>query len=116
MKLTDLDAEFLRYERDGEGHTLWHRVDALAEAQGVTFLCPKCFASNNGARGTHGVVCWSSSRGVPDYATPNPGRWRMDGTGLDDLTLNAETKGGARSVLLLGGCGWHGHVTNGAIT
>ncbi len=86
---------------------------ALAEASGVKFLCPKCFAANNGPVGTHAVICWSRSRGVPDDATPGPGRWRLDGTGLHDLTLNADLPSGARSVLLIGGCGWHGFVTNG---
>jgi hypothetical protein len=37
----------------------------------------------------------------------------MDGTSMADLTLNAETKGGARSVQLTGGCGFHGYITDG---
>ena len=32
-------------------------VDALTEADGVWFLCPKCFAANGGAVGTHAVIC-----------------------------------------------------------
>lgn len=114
VKLTDLEAEFLRYERRGDGHTYLHHVDTIEEAQGVMLLCPKCFATNGGSRGTHSVICWSSSRGVPAFAEPKPGRWMMVGTGLRDLTLNAEEPGGARSVLLTGkGCGWHGFITNG---
>ena len=111
MKPTDLEARFLRYEpRDG---TVFLRyVDTLVEAQGVIFLCPKCLAANAGPVGTHGVICWSKSRGVPDDANPKPGRWRMDGTGLHDLTLNGEP-GQSRSVRIIGGCGWHGFVTNG---
>lgn len=112
MKLRDLEAEFLRYEERADGTYLPH-VDTLAEAQGVTFLCPKCAAAMGGPIGVHHVICWSRSRGVPDHASPGPGRWRLDGTGLDDLTLNAELPGGARSVELHGGCCWHGFVTNG---
>jgi hypothetical protein len=54
------------------------------------------------------------SRGVPDDAKPGPGRWSLVGTGFDDLTLDGD--GGSRSVLLLGGCAWHGFVTNGEVT
>jgi hypothetical protein len=40
----------------------------------------------------------------------------MVGTGFDDLTLNADPPGTARSVLLTSGCGWHGFVNNGEVT
>ncbi|MDE2470651.1 MAG: hypothetical protein KGL35_18385 [Bradyrhizobium sp.] len=108
MKLYELKAEFVRLT-DGNN---FRRVDSIAEAQGVMFLCPLCYAANNGSRGTHSVICWSRSRGVPDDIDPKPGRWVLKGTGLDDLTLDGEA-GQSRSVLLLGGCGWHGFVTNG---
>jgi hypothetical protein len=115
MKLTDLEPEFLTwYVEDGR---IYHgHVRTIGEAQGVMFLCPKCFAANNGPVGTHRVICWSRSRGVPDDANPQPGRWALDGTGLDDLTLNGDPPGQARSVQLLGGCNWHGHITNGEVT
>lgn len=145
MRLTDLDPQFLRYEvrikehefhkddgymsQPGHAHTdaCWEKrtgpsvympyADKIEDAQGVEFLCPKCFAANgNSSRGTHGVICWSSSRGVPDDATPGPGRWRLVGTGYHDLSL-MEEPGKSRSVLLTGdGCKWHGFVTNGEIT
>lgn len=133
MKLTELDATFLRYERRPEtpeerAFTLgpayaqdapsalrlrefYVVVDSIEQAQGVEFLCPKCFAENNGRVGTHRVICWSRSRGIADEVKPGPGRWTLEGTGLHDLTLNGD--GGSRSVLLLGGCAWHGFVTNG---
>lgn len=114
MKLTDLDAEFLRM---GEAPGSLRTVHSLDEAQGVEFLCPLCFVKNGGRQGTHHVICWSRSRGVPDEVTPGPGRWKMDGTGLHDLTLNADPPSGMRSVHLTGGgCGWHGFVTNGEAT
>jgi len=105
--MRDLKAVFLRYE----GNVLPF-VERIEEAQGVRFLCPKCYAANGGPRGTHGVICWSSSRGVPDDAKPGPGRWKLVGTGINDLTLDCEP-GKSRSVLLTSGCGWHGFVTDG---
>lgn len=110
--LIELESEFLRVDRSGERET-WVTVQTKAEAHGVMFLCPKCFAANGGAVGTHSVICWSRSAGAPDDATPGPGRWKMDGGSLADLTLNADPPSGARSVALTGGCKWHGFVTNG---
>jgi hypothetical protein len=75
----------------------------------VRFLCPKCFATNGGARGTHSVICWSP--GVPQEMRPGPGRWQLQGTSLDDLTLVAASS----SVKLEGGCEAHFFVRNGAI-
>lgn len=140
MKLSELEPRFLRYEehldtwevvdrQPGPGEdcssvphhivtamrAFWPFVEKIDDAQGIEFLCPKCFAANGGPVGTHAVVCWSRSRGVPDKAEPAPGRWLMRGTGFDDLTLDAEP-GQTRSVLLLGGCAWHGFVTNGEVT
>jgi hypothetical protein len=118
-QLVELEAKFVRHFEEG-GRVGIRTVDSLAEAQGVMFLCPLCFKANGGKVGTHRVVCWSRSRGVPEHATPKPGRWSMHGTGLHDLTLNGDADangGGARSVQLLGGgCQWHGFVTNGDAT
>lgn len=136
MKLTELEPEFLvRVVLHGVHVTLvndpahpdtgthdaivdqdiFRRVDSIAEAQGVMFKCPKCFVTNGGIVGTHMVICWSRSRGVPDDATPGPGRWTLLGSGFADLTLGEEP-GQTRSVLLLGGCAWHGFITNGEAT
>jgi hypothetical protein len=113
VRLTELDPQFIQYEKRDDGTVFFKHVDTLNEAQGIKFLCPKCFVDKGGSVGTHGVICWSRSKGVPEEARPNPGRWKMDGTGYGDLTLNADPPGTARSVQLLGGCKWHGHVTNG---
>lgn len=110
--LSALEAKFLRYE-PSDGRIYFRPVETLAEAHGVQFLCPKCFADNGGPVGTHGVICWSESAGTPAEAQPGPGRWKMDGTGLHDLTLNADPPRTARSVALNGGCAWHGFVNNG---
>ncbi len=131
MKLIELEPRFVRWEEredtwtevqpDGHGiamhgpRVFFPFVERIEQAQGVKFLCPKCFAANKGPVGTHAVICWSSSRGVPAKAFPGPGRWRLVGTGFQDLTLDVEP-GKSRSVLLIGGCAWHGFVTNGEVT
>lgn len=86
-------------------------VETLAEADGVMFLCPKCFADNAGPVGTHTVICWFVGK-VPDDVDPKPGRWTPTGTGLADLTF-VPSAGRSHSVLLTGGCRWHGFVANG---
>lgn len=112
LRLIELDPSWRRYEEEG-GHVYMRAVSSIDEAHGVEFLCPLCFLANKGPVGTHIVICWSSSRGTPAHAHPLPGRWKMEGTSFEDLTLNGE-EGKSRSVLLTGkGCGWHGFITNG---
>jgi hypothetical protein len=109
MKLSQLDAQFLRYA-PSDGHICLEHVETLAEAQGIIFLCPLCYAQNHGPVATHSVICWFADRGVPADAEPLPGRWRPSGTGIDDLTFVGPD---AVSVQLLSGCNWHGFVSNG---
>lgn len=91
-------------------------VEMMAEAQGIQFLCPVCFLNNGrNGDGVHQILLWSRSRGVPDDADPGPGRWKMVGTGFADLTLDADPPSKKRSVLLTGGCRWHGYVTKGVV-
>ena len=114
--LRELKAVFIRYELGPNGEDYMHHGDppdvSITEADAVMFLCPKCYAQNgNSAVGTHQVIC--NRPRVPQ--APNrvgPGRWEFSGTGIDDLVLTA----GSSSVLLQGGCGWHGFVGNGGIT
>lgn len=87
-------------------------VDAIAEADGLMFLCPKCFVENGGPVGTHSVICWFVGR-VPDEVDPKPGRWTPQGTSMSDLTF-VPSAGRTQSVLLTGGCGWHGFVVDGS--
>ncbi len=87
-------------------------VETFAEAQGVWFLCPLCFAKNGGAIGTHYVDVTFEGRGAKDDEGSHdlqgrPSRWSASGSSLDDLSCSP-------SVLLLGpGCGWHGYITSG---
>lgn len=109
MRLRALEAQFLIVNDDRS----FSFVSELAEAQGILFLCPKCFAKNHGNIGTHSVICWFADRGVPDDLHPLPGRWIPEGKGYDDLTFVGPN---AASVLLTGGCNWHGFVCNGETT
>ncbi len=113
MRLTELEPTFL-VRKPGEGDKVFTLVDEIGGAEGIQFLCPVCFAKNGGRVGTHIVICWTPA--VPATVSPSPGRWVLKGTGYDDLTLDAQQPGGARSVKLEGGCMAHFSVTAGAIT
>lgn len=108
MKLTDLDAYFLKYHDDAH----FSRVETLAEADGVGFLCPACFIKNGGKVGTHSQLCWFRGH-VPDSAHPGPGRWTPSGTGLNDLTFVAGDPPMAFS-LGMQPC-FHGYIENGEV-
>lgn len=124
MKLTDLEAEFVRYETRTEGvpyikpaggnwgdpFTCETRVPVatLAEAEGVQLLCPGCFQKNGGAVGTHMIDVTFHGRGVPDHRGSHnrdgkPSRWAVSGSGLHDLTTHPSVDCGC----------WHGWITNG---
>lgn len=106
MKFAELEPTFRRIidERTDQEEV------PFAEAQGVRFLCPKCFVENgHRPEGVHSIVCWFANKGVPAEKIPGPARWPATGTGLHDLTLTP-------SILLLGGCAWHGFITNGEVT
>lgn len=105
LKLSELEPSFLHTTDDG-----WRMVDTIEEANGISFLCPKCYTDNGGPIGTHQVICWNPS--VPADVRPGPGRWNLVGTGLHDVSLVA----GSSSILLTSGCQWHGFVTNGEVT
>lgn len=106
MRLTELEPRFLKRLDDYN----FKFVDSIQEADGVEFLCPKCWIANKGPVGTHMVICWSPS--VPQTTRPIPGRWKLVGTGYHDLSLIA----GSSSVLLTSGCRWHGFVTAGEVS
>ena len=123
MRLAELEACFGRYE--SRGPETWDtttgpqtgmreyfvRVASLDEAQGVQFLCPKCFARNGGSVGTHWCEVSFEGRGVAELqgshgAGGEPTRWCVSGTGLADLSTQP-------SIQIVGGCGWHGFITSG---
>ena len=115
MRLVDLKPTFLKRIDDKN----FQLIDSIAEADGVEFLCPKCFKGNGGPVGTHAIICWNPS--VPQTTFPTPGRWNLGGTGYHDLSLVA----GSSSVLIkapdkekAAGIAehWHGFVTGGEVT
>lgn len=126
MKLADLQPQFLKYspcegewtevQPDGtykkvtgtvHAHNYVHQLD---NADGITFLCPACFAKG-GTERTHHILCWFTGK-VPADLTPGPGRWNPRGTGYHDLTF---VEPGATSIMLTGGCHAHFHIRNGYI-
>jgi hypothetical protein len=109
VRLVELEPQFLKLAPE-DGRQVHRYVQTLAEADGISFLCPACFASNGGKVGTHSVLCWFEDR-VPDDLTPGPGRWKPEGTGYDDLSFVPGKR--SNSVQLVGGCNWHGFITNG---
>src|SRR5437870_5677116 len=109
MNLADLEAKFVRYETKVEPRTVivgdqetWRErgcpteevirpceyivdADTLADAQGVWFLCPKCFVENGGVVGTHSCQVTFAGRGVTKsqgvQGSPPP-RWNVSGSSL----------------------------------
>ena len=138
MRLRDLNAQFVgRWHDDrATGGSSGYRQlgDQLDGAQGVMFQCPKCAigkergeevedgVTRRFVRGAHYVICWfrnpRNAVPVPPEADPKPGRWWVEAscTGLDDLTFGHGEPSMAKSVLLMGGCDWHGFVVNGEAT
>ena len=132
MRLAELNPVFIRYETrvetwdviDGD-HETWRErgcptkpftgprqympfADGLADAQGIRFLCPACFAKNGGARGTHAIdVTFAGRDARDDQGSHNrkgePSRWIVSGASFDDLTLSPSIDVGC----------WHGYITNG---
>lgn len=107
--LRQLEATFCRLTPDAPYG--WREDGARPEAaQGIRFLCPRCFKANGGAVGTHSIICWFKDHLVPDDTMPGPGRWLPSGTGIDDLTFVGP---GAASVQ--SGRHWHGFVRAGRV-
>lgn len=118
MRLTDLKPQFVQY---GESAVRWahERPEGLVpltfdEAEGLRFLCPKCFTSNGGASGTHTVDVTFAGRNVPDDRGSHntagvPTRWTVTGETFETLSTQP-------SILIEGSCGWHGFITAGEVT
>lgn len=105
MTLVDLEAKLIRIT--GERERAY--VETVAEADGIIFLCPTCYESNGGPKGTHSIICWRPH--VPKSVKPGPGRWELIGNTVDDVTLIA----GSSSIQIQGGCNAHFFVKEGSI-
>ena len=101
----ELEGQLLKLQEDG---ALKH-VNVIGHADGVRFLCPKCFRENKGPVGTHSVVLFFSNCPRAKELMGHSG-WNAAGNDLSDLTF---TGPGAASVLIKGGCNWHGFVKSG---
>lgn len=134
MRLRELEAWFSKFEPTAPtaeeralnpqwppDHLMecYARVETLAEADGIWFLCPKCFAANGGPVGTHSVSVGFTGRCPPgSYGQNLEGqdvRWQVAaGTSLDDLSLTP-------SIQLLSEnptpafCAWHGFVGSSGV-
>lgn len=89
-------------------------VPFLSMAHCVWYDCPKCTIANGGPRGTHRVRTIFAGSPVPPHIGVNlegkTVRWQVaSGSGFNDLSLSP-------SILLQGGCGWHGFITNGEVS
>lgn len=108
MRLVELDPKFLARKPTNDvdyPHVLEHVV-TLAEADGIRFLCPKCFMEHGGPEGTHQIRIPFVGRGL------GPAGWQVSGTTFSDLTLMPSIALPADG----GGCGYHGFVTNGEVS
>lgn len=116
VNMIDGDQETWR-ERGCPSHVEHRSVEirteaaTIQEAHGVQFLCPLCFEANKGEVGTHLVEVTFADRNVPNHlGTHNKDgkavRWGVSGTSFDTMTTTP-------SILVQGGCNWHGYITNG---
>jgi len=126
MRLSELEPSLKKIERrpdtwtrrkeDGSDEqvsglrTYFVEVQTISEADGIWFLCPKCFRDNGGNVGTHSVACWRPSIPLSDDLT-GPGRWELVGTDFNNISLVANPT----SVQINGGCNAHFTVSNGEI-
>jgi len=95
MRFEDLEPVFLKLRETPFGPV---QIPVTRDdAQGVMFLCPKCFAESGGPVGVHQVICWGSSV-LNNSAINGPGRWDMTGHGPGDMTLVGAGKSGLVQV------------------
>lgn len=127
LRLTELEPEWMRHRWVAVPPDKWvdgrmcpdgiaRYVDHvnISTAHCVWFLCPKCFVQNRGSRGTHWIEVGIAGRDqqadeCSHDSSGQPSRWGMSGADFNDLTFTP-------SILLIGGCGWHGFITNGLVT
>jgi Family of unknown function (DUF6527) len=121
--LRQLEGQFIAYRQEtGEEMfvrgvdkpaDLFRRVETLAEAHGVRFICPKSFATHGGVAGAHTTQVFFEGSPVPSQIGVNKNgktvRWHVSGTSLDDLTLSPSIQEED------GVCQWHGFVRNGDV-
>lgn len=93
----------------GTDHHSLVGVLEISDADGIMFFCPKCYAVAGGKTGVHSLVLFTPK---VTGESPNSGRWELQGTSFDDLSLVGKP---SSSVKCLFGCCAHFFVTNGFI-
>lgn len=128
IKLRELEAQFLkaRWRTEQTPQVAWtgpfwsyRRVDVLAEADGIRFLCPLCWRMNDGPVGTHVVMIGFVGCPKDAYSKDFNGNdvaWHAHGTGYDDLVLTPSINlDDPLYIQVEGGCRWHGFVGSGGV-
>lgn len=97
--------------------TLFEHVDRVADAHGVSFLCPKSFEKNGGNKGTHSVYIFF--KGSPHAGRNTAGEevlWTVvGGSSIDDLQLSPSILEQDAGMPPQHQCNWHGFIgTSGA--
>lgn len=109
--LRELKAGFRKYRPEPGSGGIYEPRATLAEADGVRFLCPKCY---QGPQFPHPVFIGFEGRATPGTYGHNskgePVLWQLvSGSSLDDLVLSP-------SIQIEGGCNWHGFVGSSGVT
>ncbi len=107
MKLTELEPILLKRINDKTHQT----VGVLSDADGIMFLCPKCFAANKGRGGTHNIICWFNGR-VLTPMNPLTKQWNPSGSNWKAFGFDPS---GEQGIKVNGGCGWQGFIENGEV-
>lgn len=109
--LRQLEATFIALVNDPSREGWREDVATLDAAQGIRFLCPRCYRANGGPIGTHSILCWFAGRGVPSTTMPGPGRWIPNpGAVIETLTFI-----GPNAASVQSGKHWHGFVRSGHV-
>ena len=82
-----------------------------AQVIGLHHLCPKCWMTNGGETGTHGIHFLTPD--APATMRPLPGRWVLEGDDFGELTAIGAT---SDSILVEGGCEAHYFLKDGEVT
>ena len=110
--LRELEAQFKKYRPEPGSGGIYEPREQLADADGVRFLCPKCFAAK--LDWVHPVYIGFRGRATPGTYGYNskgdPVLWDLapSSTGLDDLVLTP-------SIQIEGGCNWHGFIGSSGV-
>jgi len=133
VRLRDLEAYFTKCRDRPVDMTSWEdtnanpgkttvrgyrHVETLAEADGVWFLCPKCYVKNGGVLGTHMIAIGFADRDcLPgSYSQDRNGvdtRWNVSGADIDSLTLTPSIDLSQPEIVSC--CGWHGFVGSNGV-